>query len=54
MKPTGRTSLCLVGIAALAACSVAAQAQALEQFYKNKTVTMIVGARPGGGNDAYA
>ncbi|HSR55260.1 MAG TPA: hypothetical protein VLN73_03400 [Alphaproteobacteria bacterium] len=31
-----------------------AQSASLEQFYKNKTVTMIVGARPGGGNDAYA
>lgn len=45
----------LVGLAAaglLAAAPVAAQAPA--EFYKGKTVTILVGSPPGGGYDAYA
>ena len=34
-------------------CSSAAQAQAPSEFYRNKTVTLVVGYAPGGGYDIY-
>jgi tripartite-type tricarboxylate transporter receptor subunit TctC len=43
----------LVGCALLLA-PAAAEAQTVEQFYKGKSVTMIVGAGVGGGYDVYA
>jgi tripartite-type tricarboxylate transporter receptor subunit TctC len=35
-------------------CSSAAQAQAPAEFYRNKTVTLVVGYAPGGGYDIYS
>ena len=50
---TRTTLACTVVAAALAAASVA-QAQSVENFYKGKTVSMIIGYPPGGSNDLYA
>lgn len=38
-------------LAALGACTVAARADSVADFYKGKTVTMIVSSSPGGGYD---
>lgn len=54
MKPIGKSCMLLSTLACVGAFAAGAHAATLEQFYKNKTVTMIVGASPGGGNDAYA
>lgn len=50
---TRTTLACTVMAAALAAASIA-QAQSVEDFYKGKTVYMIIGYPPGGSNDLYA
>lgn len=44
----------LVAAAALVAVAVPAAAEAPAEFYKGKTVTILVGSPPGGGYDAYA
>src|SRR5690606_10265996 len=51
---TARTSM--LGCVALAALIVAApaRAQSVEQFYSGKTITLLVGAGPGGSYDVYA
>ena len=52
-----RTSLATLALAALAiACAahpVGVSAQTVEQFYKGKTIDLIVGGAPGGGYDIY-
>jgi tripartite-type tricarboxylate transporter receptor subunit TctC len=46
----------LAGLAVigLAGAGSSAQAQSVEEFYKGKTITFIIGYSPGGGYDAYA
>ena len=44
----------LVGAGALAALSAPLRAQTAEDFYKNKTVTLVIGFSAGGGFDLYA
>jgi tripartite-type tricarboxylate transporter receptor subunit TctC len=49
-----RTSVAKLALAALAiACGGPVAAETVEQFYKGKTVDLIVGASPGGGYDIY-
>jgi tripartite-type tricarboxylate transporter receptor subunit TctC len=50
-----RTSatLALATLAIACAAPIAASAQTVEQFYKGKTIDMIVGGAPGGGYDIY-
>ena len=52
-----RTSIATLALAALAiACAahpVASSAQTVEEFYKGKTIDMVIGASPGGGYDIY-
>jgi tripartite-type tricarboxylate transporter receptor subunit TctC len=52
-----RTSVATLALAALAiACAahpVGVSAQTVEQFYKGKTIDMVVGGAPGGGYDIY-
>ena len=49
-----RTSVATLALAALAMAGAApAAAETVEQFYKGKTVDLIVGASPGGGYDIY-
>src|SRR5712672_1933926 len=45
---------CLVGLCAVAALTARAQADAVSDFYRGKTVTIIVGYTAGGGYDLYA
>jgi tripartite-type tricarboxylate transporter receptor subunit TctC len=40
-------------VAALAVIAVPALAETLEQFYKGKTITILVGVAPGGSYDIY-
>lgn len=48
-------SLIPLAIAGLGACVVPALAQdAVEQFYKGRSIDLIIGAAPGGGYDVYA
>lgn len=56
MRNSGRTIAALCGIAGLAAGALAAS-QAMAQgadFYAGKSMTMLIGAAPGGGYDVYA
>jgi len=56
MRNSGRTIAALCGIAGLAAGALAAP-QAMAQgadFYAGKSMTMLIGAAPGGGYDVYA
>ena len=50
------TRISRITIACLFLCGSAsiAAAQSVEQFYRGKTVTIVVGSTPGGGYDAYA
>ena len=41
-------------VAALAATTGSLQAQSVAEFYKGKTITIVIGYTPGGGYDAYA
>jgi tripartite-type tricarboxylate transporter receptor subunit TctC len=41
-------------VAAFAATAGSAQAQSVADFYKGKTITIVIGYTPGGGYDAYA
>jgi len=45
---------CLLGLSAIAAIPERAQADAVSDFYRGKTVTIIVGYTAGGGYDLYA
>jgi tripartite-type tricarboxylate transporter receptor subunit TctC len=45
---------CLLGLCAVAALTKRAQADAVSDFYRGKTVTIIVGYTAGGGYDLYA
>src|SRR5919201_6046164 len=45
---------CIGAVAALLASVCAPAAQDATQFYKGKTVTIMVGSSPGGGYDLYA
>jgi len=47
-------AMCLLGLCAIAAVSERAQADAVSDFYRGKTVTIIVGYTAGGGYDLYA
>ena len=50
MTNTHRVSLSIAaGIAAASLCTSATLADSVGKFYKNKTVTMIVGSGAGGG-----
>ena len=51
-----RTSLCLtLAVLALAGQAMQpAQAQSVEDFFKGKTISMIIGGTPGGGFDTLA
>ncbi len=42
----------VIGLAMLAGGAATAQAQSVEDFYRGKTITMIVSSSPGGGYDA--
>ncbi|HET7679989.1 MAG TPA: tripartite tricarboxylate transporter substrate-binding protein [Xanthobacteraceae bacterium] len=53
MSKSGRLGGSLVSVCAMLACSTGATADVAD-FYKGKTVTIIVGYPPGGGYDAYA
>ena len=44
------TGAAVFGVAAIGA----AQAQSVEEFYKGKTISMVIGYSPGGGYDTYA
>src|SRR5687767_14904837 len=50
-----RTSVAPLALAALAIACVAhpVAAQTVEEFYKGKTIDLVVGASPGGGYDIY-
>lgn len=52
---TGRVSCCAVAILAAATAGVvrSADADPIADFYKNKTLTVVIGYPPGGGFDAY-
>src|ERR1044071_8582746 len=45
---------CLLGLCAIATLTQRAQADAVSDFYRGKTVTIIVGYTAGGGYDLYA
>jgi tripartite-type tricarboxylate transporter receptor subunit TctC len=47
-------AMCLLGLSAIAALTERAQADAVSDFYRGKTVTIIVGYTAGGGYDLYA
>jgi tripartite-type tricarboxylate transporter receptor subunit TctC len=49
-----RAAIAIFGGIAVAAAAGAARAQSVEQFYKGRQVTMVVGAAPGGINDITA
>jgi tripartite-type tricarboxylate transporter receptor subunit TctC len=49
-----RLVTCLLGLSAIAALPEQAQADAVSDFYRGKTVTIIVGYTAGGGYDLYA
>ena len=55
MSPSAEPSLC-PGLQSAFACAASPlrQAQSVEQFYKGRTVTMLVGTAPGGINDISA
>lgn len=46
-------ALCVLLIAALALWSASARADAVEDFYKGRTLTVYIASGPGGGYDAY-
>ena len=52
-KGITRLSVRLVSLAALLGSSEVATAQSVEEFYKGKTVSAIIGHPPGGGYDIY-
>ena len=54
MTTTRRALLALTAIAGLGFSAAQAQAQSSEEFYKSKTVRVVVGYGPGGGYDIYA
>jgi tripartite-type tricarboxylate transporter receptor subunit TctC len=43
-----------VGIAAVVGAGAPASAQSVEEFYKGKTISLVIGYSPGGGYDTYA
>ena len=47
-------AMCLLGLSTIAALPERAQADAVSDFYRGKTVTIIVGYTAGGGYDLYA
>jgi len=51
-----RRAILLAGAAifALATTGSSAEAQSVEEFYKGKTISMVIGYSPGGGYDTYA
>ena len=51
-----RLAAALTGIAtaALAGAGASASAQTVEEFYKGKTISLVIGYSPGGGYDTYA
>ena len=49
-----RVALAILSGIAMSATASAARAQSVEQFYKNRQMTMIVGTAPGGINDITA
>lgn len=56
MAMAGRRSFCTSGVAALACAAIGRPARAgtSAEFYGGKTVRLLVGSAPGGGNDSYA
>jgi tripartite-type tricarboxylate transporter receptor subunit TctC len=55
MTVTRRTALGLMGAAAVGTlASGRAMAQSVEEFYKGKTITLMVGSGAGGGDDVFA
>jgi tripartite-type tricarboxylate transporter receptor subunit TctC len=53
-RPLAGMFACLVAFALSSATTNPAWAQTVEQFYRGKTIDLIVGFAPGGGNDLYA
>jgi len=49
-----RTAIAILGCLAVIIASGAASAQTVEQFYKGRQITMVVGSSPGGVNDISA
>lgn len=56
MAVVGRRRFCASGVAALISVPAGrlARAEAPADFYRSKTVRLLVGSAPGGGNDSYA
>lgn len=56
MKNDARAKMAKYGITALCftLCAGAANAQTVADFYRGKTVTVVVGYGPGGGYDIYS
>jgi tripartite-type tricarboxylate transporter receptor subunit TctC len=52
--PSGRALAWLGAIAALVLGAVQASAQSVAEFYRDKTIELVIGYSPGGGYDAYA
>src|SRR5262247_4476830 len=48
------SAMCLMGLCAIASLTQRARADAVSDFYRGKTVTIIVGYTAGGGYDLYA
>src|ERR1700750_2392357 len=49
-----KCAIALSGLAALGIATLPAQAQSVEDFYKGKTVNIVIGYSVGGGYDLYA
>jgi tripartite-type tricarboxylate transporter receptor subunit TctC len=49
----GKSSIPIAALAALLGSSGAATAQSVEEFYKGKTISAVIGHPPGGGYDVY-
>src|SRR5262245_37479583 len=52
MRPDARAIAAL--LLAIAACPTSGEAQTVEEFYRSKSITMLVGGGAGGGYDTYA
>src|SRR5271169_5310532 len=53
-RPVRRIATALAAFAALLACGCVASADPIADFYRGKTIRMLIGYGPGGGYDLYA